>query len=41
MEQHASSEPLIVPIFWEDERPAWDWFLVQWILVERYLKGNL
>ena len=34
-------EPLIIPIFWEDERPVRDWFLVNWILIERHLKGTL
>lgn len=33
------NDPLIIPVFWDDERPALDWFQVQWIIVERYLQG--
>lgn len=32
-------DALIVPIIWDDERPALDWLQVQWILIERYLQG--
>lgn len=31
----------VVRIFWQDSNPAREWFMVQWILVERYLRGTL